>query len=113
MVIIETLLRFLPGVIGSKTSVENDSFYNGLLDHSHYTKPRDFRGMQVPEILLSGDHERIRIFRKKDSLLKTILKRPDLFIKKELNEEEKKILVEIIQEMLNKNSNYFKESQDV
>lgn len=113
MVIIETLLRFLPGVIGSKTSVENDSFYNGLLDYSHYTKPQNFRGMQVPEILLSGDHERIRIFRKKDSLLKTILKRPDLFIKKELNEEEKKILVEIIQEMFNKNSDNFKESKDV
>jgi tRNA (guanine37-N1)-methyltransferase len=69
--------------------------------------------MQVPEILLSGDHERIRIFRKKDSLLKTIIKRPDLFIKKELDEEEKKILVDIVQEMFNKNSNDFKESQDV
>jgi tRNA (guanine37-N1)-methyltransferase len=103
----------LPGVIGSKTSVENDSFYNGLLDYSHYTKPQNFRGMQVPEILLSGDHERIRIFRKKDSLLKTIIKRPDLFIKKELDEEEKKILVDIVQEMFNKNSNDFKESQDV
>nr|WP_237729712.1 tRNA (guanosine(37)-N1)-methyltransferase TrmD [Petrotoga sp. 8T1HF07.NaAc.6.1] len=70
MVIIETLLRFLPGVIGSKTSVENDSFYNGLLDYSHYTKPQNFRGMQVPEILLSGDHERIRIFRKKRQFVK-------------------------------------------
>lgn len=70
MVIIETLLRFLPGVIGSKTSVENDSFYNGLLDYSHYTKPQNFRGMQVPEILLSGDHERIRIFKKKRQFVK-------------------------------------------
>jgi len=113
MVIIETLLRFLPGVVGSKTSVENDSFYNGFLDHSHYTKPQNFRGMKVPEILLSGDHERIRNFRKKDSLLKTILKRPDLFIKKELDEEDKKVIVELIQEMFDKNSNDFKESHDV
>lgn len=113
MVIIETLLRFLPGVIGSKTSVENDSFYNGLLDHSHYTKPQNFRGMKVPEILLSGNHERIETFRKKESLLKTILKRPDLFIKKELSEEEKQVLIVLIQEMFNENSNILKESHDV
>ncbi len=65
MVMIEVLLRFVPGVVGSKESVENDSFYNGLLDFSHYTKPAEFRGMKVPEILLSGDHIKIEQFRKK------------------------------------------------
>ena len=59
MVMIEVLLRFVPGVVGSKESVENDSFYNGLLDFSHYTKPAEFRGMKVPEILLSGDHKKL------------------------------------------------------
>lgn len=99
MVIIETLLRFVPGVVGSQESVENDSFYNGLLDYSHYTKPAEFRGMKVPEVLLSGDHKKIELFRKKESLLKTILKRPDLFRKKDLNEEEKDLLIEIIIEL--------------
>ncbi|HOB16624.1 MAG TPA: tRNA (guanosine(37)-N1)-methyltransferase TrmD [Defluviitoga sp.] len=99
MVIIEVLLRFVPEVVGSRESVENDSFYNGLLDHSHYTKPAEFRGMKVPEILLSGDHKKIEQFRKKDSLLKTILKRPDLFVNKELSFEDKQLLVEIVQEL--------------
>jgi len=104
MVMIEVLLRFVPGVVGSKESVENDSFYNGLLDFSHYTKPAEFRGMKVPEILLSGDHIKIEQFRKKDSILKTILKRPDLFINKELSLEDKKLLVEIIQELSQRNA---------
>jgi tRNA-(guanine-N1)-methyltransferase len=104
MVMIEVLLRFVPGVVGSKESVENDSFYNGLLDFSHYTKPAEFRGMKVPEILLSGDHKKIEQFRKKDSILKTILKRPDLFINKELSLEDKKLLVEIIQELSQRNA---------
>ena len=104
MVMIEVLRRFVPGVVGSKESVENDSFYNGLLDFSHYTKPAEFRGMKVPEILLSGDHKKIEQFRKKDSILKTILKRPDLFINKELSLEDKKLLVEIIQELSQRNA---------
>lgn len=110
MVMIDSLLRFIPGVVGKKESVENDSFFNGLLDHSHYTKPADFKGMKVPDVLLSGDHGKIESYRKKDSLLKTIIKRPDLFIKKELDFEEKELLVEIIKEMINKNTNYFERS---
>ena len=100
MVIIESLLRFVPGVVGKEDSVKRDSFYDGLLDHSHYTRPREYRGLKVPEVLLSGDHKKIELFRKKDAMLKTILKRPDLFMKKELNDEDKKVLIHIIRELV-------------
>jgi tRNA (guanine37-N1)-methyltransferase len=99
LVIIDSLLRFVPGVVGDQESVVNDSFYEGLLDYSHYTKPEELRGYKIPEVLKSGNHKNIAYFRKKDSLLNTIMKRPDLFIKKELTEEQKKMVVEIIEEL--------------
>ncbi|MDO7976192.1 MULTISPECIES: tRNA (guanosine(37)-N1)-methyltransferase TrmD [Oceanotoga] len=101
MLMIDSLLRFVPGVVGDNDSVINDSFYNGLLDYSQYTKPYDFNGEKVPEILLSGNHLKIEKYRKKNSLLNTILKRKDLFIKRKLSEEEKELLTEIIGELYN------------
>jgi tRNA (guanine37-N1)-methyltransferase len=81
MVLIDAMARLLPGVVGDMESVENDSFYNGLLDYPHYTRPANFRGMKVPEVLLSGNHEKIALWRKEQSLERTKARRPDLIIK--------------------------------
>lgn len=101
MIMIDSLLRFVPQVIGDQDSVIQDSFYNGLLDYSHYTKPNNINGDEVPEVLLSGNHKKIDLYRKKDSLLKTIIKRPDLFVEKEFSKEDKMVLVELIRELHN------------
>ncbi len=91
-VIVDSLIRFLPGVVGDRQSVEKDSFFNGLLDHPHYTRPRLFKGMAVPEVLLSGNHARIEGWRKKESLKATLVKRPDLLEQVKLTQEERKLL---------------------
>jgi tRNA (guanine37-N1)-methyltransferase len=78
MVIIDAVVRLLPGALGSETSALNESFSEGLLDHPHYTRPPDFRGMKVPEVLLSGNHAEIERWRKEAALAKTRQKRPDL-----------------------------------
>lgn len=100
MVMIDAISRFVPGVIADE-SVENESFNTGLLDHPHYTRPREFKGLSVPEVLLEGNHEKIELWRRKMSLKKTILKRPDLFLKKELDTFDKKALVELFKELIN------------
>ncbi len=99
MVIIDTVSRFVPGVINEE-SVKNDSFYNNLLDHPHYTRPREYKGYSVPEVLFSGDHEKIEIWRRKEALKKTILKRPDLFLKREFDKIDKVALLELLREMI-------------
>ncbi|HVP57385.1 MAG TPA: tRNA (guanosine(37)-N1)-methyltransferase TrmD, partial [bacterium] len=78
MVIVDAVTRLVPGVLGDFASAEGDSFYNGLLEHANYTKPRDFRGYQVPEVLVGGNHNEIRLWRRRDSLKRTLLRRPDL-----------------------------------
>lgn len=79
LVVIDAIIRLLPGVLGNSESVKEDSFYeNHLLGYPHYTKPPEFRGMIVPEVLLSGHHEKIKQWRKKQSLIKTKLQRPEL-----------------------------------
>lgn len=100
MLMIDAISRFIPGVVGDIESVKNDSFYNQLLDYPHFTKPRSYRGMDVPKVLLSGNHKKIEEYRKKESILRTILKRPDLFIKHDLDEFEKKVIVNIIRELI-------------
>lgn len=77
-VVIDAVVRLIPGVLGDFDSAEGDSFINGLLDHPHYTRPPIFRGLKVPDILLSGHHKRVREWRKKQALNRTNLKRPDL-----------------------------------
>lgn len=95
VVVIDAVSRLIPGVVGKEESVKNDSFFKGVLDFPQYTRPRDFRGMKVPEVLFSGDHDRIESWRRKESLKKTWLLRPDLLKKGKLSPEEKEVLEEI------------------
>ncbi len=81
IVLVDAIVRLLPNALGSETSAENDSFSNGLLDFPHYTQPRDFRGMPVPEVLLSGNHAEIEKWRRQKALEKTQKVRKDLLIK--------------------------------
>ena len=78
MMITDAVSRMLPGVLGSEESAPTDSFYNGLLEHPQYTRPREFEGMQVPEVLFSGDHAKIARWRREKSLEATLKHRPDL-----------------------------------
>jgi len=98
MVMIDAIARLKPGVIKEKASFEDDSFYNGLLEYPQYTKPRVFEGKEVPEVLLSGHHENIAKWQKKEALRRTLQRRPDLLEAYELSDQEKKLLDEIFQE---------------
>lgn len=98
-VIIDAVSRLLPGVLGDEQSAIEDSFVNGLLDHPHYTRPEDAGGKVVPDVLLSGDHKAIRRWRKKQSLGRTWLRRPDLLADRELDEESKLLLKEFRHEL--------------
>lgn len=98
LVVIDTIIRLIPGVLGNLESLNSDSFANQILAHPQYTRPQNFRGLSVPEILLSGNHEKIRLWRKKQAMKKTLDKRPDLLEKTTLSSEDKKLLQEIIRE---------------
>jgi len=98
MVLIDALVRQLPGVLGDQQSAVEDSFMNGLLDCPHYTRPADYRGESVPDVLLSGDHQKIAKWREKMALGKTWLQRPDLLAKKTLSAEQKNLLESFITE---------------
>jgi tRNA (guanine37-N1)-methyltransferase len=95
MLIADAAGRMIPGVVGNAGSVEEDSFFSGLLDYPHYTRPEELRGMRVPDILLSGHHEKIRQWRKEQSLRRTLQFRPDLLEKTELDDEAREILRKI------------------
>jgi len=95
MVVIDAVARLVPDVVGKANSVKHDSFYEGMLDFPQYTRPRQFKGMKVPEILFSGDHKKIEHWRRKKALEKTWLIRPDLLKKRNLSPEDKKILDKI------------------
>uniref|UniRef100_A0A7V4JQ40 tRNA (guanine-N(1)-)-methyltransferase n=1 Tax=Thermodesulfobacterium geofontis TaxID=1295609 RepID=A0A7V4JQ40_9BACT len=96
LVLIETLARLIPGVVGKKDSVEKESFSTGLLKYPCYTRPRNFMGYEVPEILLSGDHAEIEKYRRKQSLEITLKRKPYLFREAELTEEDRKFLAELL-----------------
>ena len=81
MVLIDAVTRLLPGALGHEDSCESDSFCEGLLEYPHYTRPADFRGMKVPEVLLSGDHQKIADWRKRQAMERTKAMRPDLWEK--------------------------------
>ncbi|MCX5773974.1 MAG: tRNA (guanosine(37)-N1)-methyltransferase TrmD, partial [Fusobacteria bacterium] len=85
-----------------ENSYENDSFFNDRLDYAHYTRPAEYRDMKVPEVLLSGNHVEIERYRKKESLKRTIIRRPDLFEKRDMNKEEEKLIHEMEKELENK-----------
>lgn len=92
MVIVDAVTRLLPGVLGGESSAEMDSFENHRLEHAHYTRPFEFEGMTVPDVLLSGNHKEIEKWRQSSSLKRTFIKRPDLFHKEKLSKEEKACL---------------------
>ncbi|MBQ61303.1 MAG: tRNA (guanosine(37)-N1)-methyltransferase TrmD [Gammaproteobacteria bacterium] len=99
MVLIDGITRLLPGAVGDPESVSQDSFEQGLLDYPQYTRPEEVDGEQVPAVLLSGDHEKIRRWRLKQSLGRTYIRRPDLVEKLDLDEEEKNLLDEYLQDI--------------
>ena len=92
MIIIDAVTRLIPGALGGEDAAEKDSFSNGMLEHAHYTRPRIFEGKKVPEVLLSGHHLEIESWRLKSALMRTLLKRPDLLLQKDLDRQEVKIL---------------------
>ncbi len=98
MVVVDAVTRLLPGALGHQDSAEQDSFSVGLLDCPHYTRPENYQGMQVPPVLLSGDHAAIRRWRLKQSLGRTWLRRPDLLQDMSLDKQQQQLLDEFIQE---------------
>ena len=92
MVIADAVGRMIEGVVGNAGSVQEDSFFSGVLDYPHYTRPEELRGRRIPEILLSGHHEKIRKWRKEQALRATLAKRPDLLESAELDDEAAQIL---------------------
>jgi tRNA (guanine37-N1)-methyltransferase len=98
LVMIDAAVRLIPGVLGDPESAERDSFADSLLDYPHYTRPAELRGMPVPEVLLSGNHEAIRVWRRKEALRSTYRKRPDLLRDRELSVEDRRLLEDIISE---------------
>ncbi len=92
MTVVDSVVRLLPGVLGNETSAVTDSFSTGLLEYPHYTRPAEFRGMKVPDVLLSGHHANVEKWRREQSLLRTLQRRPDLLEQAELTEKEKQWL---------------------
>jgi tRNA (guanine37-N1)-methyltransferase len=95
LAVIEATVRLLPGALGDEGSAESDSFEGSVLDFPHYTRPACWRGREVPEALLSGDHARIRRFRRKEALRATRERRPDLLAAAALSAEDERLLREI------------------
>jgi len=95
LVMIETVSRLIPGVLGDEGASEDDSFSRGLLEYPQYTRPRSFEGRDVPEILLSGDHQAIEQWRRREALRRTWERRPDLLARADLSDEDQEILDEL------------------
>lgn len=98
LVLIDALARLLPGVLGDPDGAQDDSHASGLLEYPHYTRPPEFRGWRVPEILLSGDHARIAGWRREQSLRRTLERRPDLLENAPLSDADRKVLQKIKEE---------------
>lgn len=99
MVVVDAVTRLIPGVLGRGASVDEESFSNFLLEYPQYTRPREYRGYSVPEILVSGHHGQIRAWRRRQSLLRTLENRPDLLQKAELSAEDRQILKEVREQL--------------
>ncbi len=101
MVVVDSIVRLIPGVLGNDQSAVEESFgHHGLLDHPHYTRPEEFRGLHVPEILLGGHHRRIGEWRRRQSLIRTLRRRPDLIAgaAPTLSKDERALLAELMNE---------------
>jgi len=95
MVLVDALVRQIPGALGHQESASQDSFAEGLLDCPHYSRPESYEGLRVPDVLLSGNHEKIRQWRLRQSLMRTLERRPDLFDRLQLTDEQQAILAEL------------------
>ena len=98
LVVVDAVSRLVPGVVGDEQSVAEDSFSRGLLDYPHYTRPAEFEGQRVPDVLLSGHHAEVRRWRKRAALARTLERRPDLIDTAALDDEERELLYEIRKE---------------
>ncbi len=98
LTVIDAVARMIPGVLPSEEAFSEESLYNGLLEYPQYTRPPEFMGRQVPEVLLSGHHENIRKWRREESVKRTAKKRPDLLLKAELSDKEKDMIEELLHE---------------
>jgi tRNA (guanine37-N1)-methyltransferase len=98
LAVVDAVCRLVPGVVGDEQSVVEESFARGLLDHPHYTRPAEFAGLRVPEVLVSGHHEAVRRWRKRAALARTLERRPDLLAGASLDEDERRVLEEIRRE---------------
>lgn len=98
LVIIDSIVRLLPGALGDEESLKEESFTWGILDYPHYTRPVEYEGLRVPDVLLSGHHERIALWRRKEALRRTLKTRPDLLEKAELTDIDRKLILEIKEE---------------
>ncbi len=96
--VVDAIVRLVPGVLGDEESAQQDSFMSRLLDHPHYTRPEVVRGMRVPAVLLSGDHAKIARWRRKQALGRSFVRRPDLVLKIDLNDEQQQMLDEYLRE---------------
>jgi tRNA (guanine37-N1)-methyltransferase len=96
LVIVDAVARLVPGTVGDEQSVREDSFVRGVLDYPHYTRPAEFRGHDVPAVLLSGHHEEVRRWRRREALSRTLERRPDLLAGAALDDEELRILSELV-----------------
>lgn len=97
LVVIDAVARLAPGVLGRATSPVEESFADGLLEYPHYTRPAEVRGLRAPEVLLSGDHERVRRWRRRESLRRTLERRPELLFGADLSREDHEILRELVE----------------
>ncbi len=98
LVIIDSIVRLIPGALGDERSKEEESFTWGILDYPHYTRPPEYRGLTVPDVLLSGNHKEIAKWRRKEALRHTMRRRPDLLKKASLTDEDYKLIEEIKEE---------------
>jgi len=98
LVIIDGIVRLLPGALGDEYSVKEESFSWGILDYPHYTRPPECEGMKVPDVLLSGNHKEILLWRRKEALRRTLLRRPELIQRALLTDEDHRLLSEIKEE---------------
>ncbi|MHB8757793.1 MAG: tRNA (guanosine(37)-N1)-methyltransferase TrmD, partial [Bacillota bacterium] len=92
MVLVDAVSRLIPGVLGEEESVREESFSEGLLEYPQYTRPPEFRGLTVPEVLVSGHHEKVRLWRRRESLRRTLRRRPELLATADLTDEDRRLL---------------------
>ncbi len=104
MVVVEAVARLLTGVVGSVESIRNDSITTGLLQYPQYTRPAEFRGWDVPEVLVSGNHLEIERWRRRESLRRTLIRRPDLLSKADLSQEDRQTVIQLSEEVTDENN---------